>query len=1472
MDEVSVLPEILVTDTEMLDVHDIPVSQEKPKVKQDELYYAVATNSYDPISDWKKANEEVVRTGESSLYNVAQQKWQEEQNNTAKAVLIGIMLDTTVPDFEKKAALNTYISGGFLSSSLRDKYLVEQATRDNAVTQLDRNAQDILADSVYKRDQAKAIEENARLIEKAEVGVKEVLKGTGAVGSQLTLMVPAGYAAILGLIMEQDNDAAAEIMKSVQEMGYNPTDAGSQKVVEKIQWFMDKLDIPFKWAGDQVLDLTGSPGAATAVYTASSMAGYAGAYKAVKGATGAVIKGVRKGSPLDTTATANRPNATELAAAAVADSTGELARAMGTTREAIISDYTLTKLTDDLADRPDLVDALVRTDRALSGITEEVRIDPNIYPVTKIMDEKEAYLAVMQETTGPKLLTSRSVLDFVWDENTTYLKGKAMFGRNEHYGFETEMAADYAARQLELNTANLPVPGVVSVVKRGDEHFIQWEFTRPYEPLEQLTFGKDFLHTDVMGMDVTRFANSAIGEWIWPAFMRMKSWVPSIGAMGGWKQARMEKEFLLSQKELVHLTPHKIELNKILRQGETEGKVFSLAEVKAKFPHLSTKEAQDLYTSYYGYRRIEDHMYVLSDRKKRKLLNDDGYEAMYSPTGERLGFASSKIPLNEPIKKIWDFNTKAVVERTPDMPIVKLHDAVKVGDNLYNYAMLGRNQLGPIQPGSLTKIPGYITRQYKEWFVVEKEPKKLEVDGDKITPEKLRDYRVAAAMAKNKGEAAEIQTRLSAEDPNYTYHVRPERKDIEDKIMFDSKIYDSFYSEHEKRGDRLNGLNRQADIEDVLVAQTKAIMSLSRLEAFSPYMEHFRKQFVKEYGDFTGHEFPEQINDIKPKSRMTDAEARRFLSAQKAYKQAEMQQFSTIPSDEMWKGAFGAIAEVFEKTFLKALGPFLREAGNKGIIPIKLAKSLGSHMWLYMRPQRMWIVQPQQMLELSTISPGFAKQAMADGIHLFNGMLARASIMSKLRPAMDDLGRGVVKEYDACIDAMIKTGIMQAVDTNMMIHGIWKDSMEELVPSKVTQVAQNMKKAALVPSKVGRAVGYDPSELLNQVTIWMFSKHKWVAENPGKNWNTPENIAEIGQLTWRMGHGASTRAGMMPMQEGVLSLMGQFLAIPHKSFMQSLSSPDLTTANKAKLFGARLFWYGKWGVPGGAAMYAMLEQYMPEETAENLHKYTGGVSDLVMKTSFELVTGEEANVQWAKSTSTVPEKLYMWDTLETVYNIALGNKENNAKYPFMNATTSFFQAANELYDMYKVPVLRGDEPDWALTVQRGTEFYLGWGGGMVKDFGEALMLEQITKTGQLLGHQMTTGEAMSKFFGVQTDYEAIIWDAFRVKGKREKFIDSTAKEIHDRAMKARLNGASELKDYWYDVKSFIQLLPEEYHDDMVKSIQKWDRTSQVKMGDSMAMYLLDNYTTENDGFMTQLRNKLSNTDDPRLKQVNEVLK
>lgn len=1462
------LPPIPVEDEVGMDVHEIPITQEKPKVSSNDVFYAVATEGYDPVKDWKNAQEEIARTGESSLLTLAKQKWQEDQNNTAKAVITSMMIDPTVPDYEKRATINSYLAGDFISDSLRKKYLIQQASMDTAKTSLDRSMQDKVADNILLEDRIKQEAEAARLIKEADVDFSSVLKGTGAIASQIALSIPAGWAAIYGLAKEKDPAKAAEILKAVQEWGYMPDDAGSQKVMQKFQEVMEFIDIPFKWLGDKVLDFTGSPGAATAAYTASSMVGYYGAYKGGK----ALLKkkNIPPDSPAATTAQANKANAESLGTAAIVDTTGELARALGTTRENLVADWTLTKLADDLADRPDLVDAIVATDRRLSGLYEETRIDPNIYPVSKIAEDKAAYIAVMTETTGPKLLTSQSILDFEWTESSSYLKGKALFGRNSQYGYDTQMAAEYALEQLKVNTSKLPEQGTFNIVERNGQYFVQWEFKRPYEPLEHLVFGENALKTDIWGMDVSRLAGSDVGSWIWPSFMRMKTWIPSIGAQSAWKQARVEQVFLEAQRDLVLKTHHKVQLNSLLREGESTGSVWRFSDVRAKHPELSTKDSQNLYASYLGYRRIEDYLYNMSDRKFRYTLEKDGYETLYSPTGERLGFATRTIPTDTPIEKVWDFSTRSVVDHDPTIPVVKLHDAVKIGDDLYNYARIGSNQLGPVHPGSLNKIPGYITRIYKEWFVVEKQPKNLIVDGNKITEAELPNYRQAVAMAKTRKEAETLRDSLRQDNPQHSYEYRDERKDIEDKIIFDSKVYEQYFAEHQKRGGKLPGLNRETEVEDVLVSQTKAIMSLSRLEAFGSYMEHAKKQFVKDYGEFTGGKFPDQITDISPgrlKGRMTREEEARFRSAQQVYKQLEMQQFSSLRSDLVWKGALGAIADALENSFLAKLAPSMREVGEKGLLPVKWIKSLGSHLWLFMRPMRMWVVQPQQLLELSSISPTFLKSALNEVGPIWAGMVSKGHTLKPIKGGVDALGRRGVKEYDEIVSALEKTGIMQAVDTNQMVHGWWKDATEELVQSMPTKVAQIAKKTVMLPSRVQRSIGYDASELMNQVILWLFSRHKWMAENPGKNWNIPEHVAEIGQLTWRMGHGASTRAGLMPMQEGMLSMMAQFIAIPHKSFMQMLSSPDLTPAMRGKLLAARLFWYGKWGVPGGAAMYKIMQEYMPEETDENLNKYARGASDYVMNEALSFLTGTKTDSFWGKSTSTVPESVYLWDVADGLVDMAMGDMEKAPKFPFMNATASIFQTANTLYDMYNIPTIRGDDPNYQAMAWKVLTF-----AGTMNDIDKALVADQLTKTGQKLGHVQTTGEIIGRLFGVPTNYESTVWDMMKVKGKREKYIKEKSKEIHDRLMTTITRDPKEFEKYWEGVRGFLQNIPEEYKDDIIIEIRKWDKRSQETLGDSLALYVLNNYRTENDGYMQQLRNMLNNTDDPRLKQVNEVMK
>jgi len=1465
--------------TETLDLFDIPVNKVTKKVSSDDLFYAAATNGFDPVADYKQAKLEVAQTGESSLFNLAQQKWMEEQDQTAKEVITSLMLDVSVPDYEKRAAINTYVGGGYIDKSLRTKYLTQQAALDNSTNELEKQAQDIVANSLLARNQQALQEEAVKGIEEADIDFSDVLKGTTAVGAQIALSIPAGLAALWPLIKEQNPDKANEILRAIQEWGYNPEDAGAQKVIQKFQAAMEWLDTPFKWLGDKVLEFTGSPGAATTAYTASSLVGYLGAYKGAK----AVVKGVRKSSPLGTTTTANPANANTLATAALVDPTNELAKALGTTKESIISDYTLPKVTQDLAHRPDLMENLIETDRRLSGLFEETRIDPNIYPKSVLEADKARYVAIMTQAKGPKLLQSQSALDFEWTEQSTFLKAKALFGRDSNFGYTTELAAETAANQLRQSVKGLPEEGNVTVISRQPlgpqqppEYFVQWEFKREYDPLDHLTMGQDALQAHLLSKNwnVTEFANKW-GTYIWPAYMRMKSWIPSVGQSSGLKQARIEGDFLKSQRDLVLGTKHPKELNSLLRSGEDQGKVWTLSDVKNQYPNLKVKEAEDLFASYYGYRRIEDHLYSMSDRKYRYNLEKEGYQTLYDQQGNKLGFASLVDKIDELPSYVWDFTVKAVVKYNPDKPIVKLRNPVRIGDDYYNYANLGKTELGPIRSNALPKIPGYISRQYKEWYVLEREPKKASVDGKKITEQELRNYRQAVAIESTEVDVKALQAEFQRNYPDATFHWRKERKDIEDKIMFDSQIFDSFFKEHLSRGKKLPARGREATVEDVLVAQTKTIMTIARLEAFGPYMEHARKEFVKSYGEFTDHKFPDQITDIKPKSRMTPDEEARFLSAQKVYQQLELQQFSEVMSDELWKNAFNKLGDIFEKSALaKAAAIPAREVGRKGMIPVRAAKLLGSHLWLYTRPLRMWLVQPQQWLELSTMNPKYAAQSMLEAPVLLQGLLANNTRLLKgIKAPSMQVGRNTIPDFDKTIKALEEWGVMQAVDTNQMIHGIWRDSMDELIPSsKLKSVADKTQKIASAPSHIGRSIGYDPAELLNQITLWLYAKQKWTKENPGKDWSVPENAALIGQLAGRLGHMASTRAGLMPFQEGVLSMLAQFVAIPHKSFMMMVSHPDLTGREKARLLGARLFWYGKWSIPGGAVIYSMLEKELPEETSENLNRYTRGASDFIMNETLNTILGDTGDSYWSKSMSTVPESLFHWDIVNMLVDMADGTMDDKMRFPFVNATSSWFQAANDIYQMYNIPTITGDDPNWTKTAWLGAKFVTLTTAGSVRDIEAALLGEQITKTGQKLGHTRTASEIVGTLFGVQTSYEAILWDMLKKKGKREDFIKEEGKKIHETTMTyLRNNDLEGFGKYWDIAGSFLKSIPEEYKEDIMREIQQWDRRSQETVGDSIGLYILDKYRKENDGAMNELRNLLKHTGDERLTKINEVL-
>lgn len=1487
MDDFAI-PEVQ-QNTQSSTIDAVPSLQSSPQVKTDDVVYSSLLTPGDPLDNYKQAKEEVSRTGSSRLVEDQINQWNQEQLDTQRPDVEAILADPTISPQLRQEVARKYITEGLALRDLRDKYLTKQAAIDTAITEADREAQDIYATNVLQKDAIKKKVEEQRLVEQAGITIKDILKGTGAVGAQIALSIPAGLAGAFTWMTENDPEKANEVIKTIQEYGYNPTEVGAQKVINKIQGFMEFIDIPFKWMGDKTLNITGSPGAATAVYTGTSLVGYLGVYKGLK----AVAKGkpkVPEISPLDTATTASKQAGEELAVAAVKDQTETITDGLRTSKTAIINDFFLPKLEEEFGPiKPDARVLLDEQDKILSQTYAETELHPHLSPVSEVLKDRELYYKVLTETTEPHLLLSSSVLgttekafgrsgkgyEALIDTNYNKLEGKAVFGRNQHHGYKTQKGAENYLERLKEQTAHLPEKGNLSVIERDGEFFVNWDFKRTYNTWENLAFGADALSAHVLSpkFDITWLANTPLGDKIWPAYMRMKEWIPSVGATTAWKEADIEGKFITAQRELFRATKHPKDLVAMVRRGEKEGKLYTANDFQTINQHLTKAENEQLHAEYVGFRRIQDHLYRFADRSYRHQLNNEGIKNLYGKDGKLIGLVSEPLSLDKlsDVGKVWDITNNKVIPKsdlTPDSRVVRLKESVRHNNEIFNYAILNpTHQLGEIRAGALTKIPGYVARHYKEWFVLDKVPKELYVDGYKVAANKLRDYSQAVAMGGTRKEINELLERFKSEDSTHEYSVRAEEKRIEDSIIHDSKIYDTYLKEQHKRGDTLPSLNREAEIEDILVSQTRTIQGIAKVTAWDQLQEVTKKQYVKAYGKFTNGEFPKEISDIKPLRRMDSVEEREFLAAQKVYQQWEMQQVQQLPSDVLWKNTLNKVADVFEK--IEVDSAILREWGEKGFVPVRALKAIGSNLFLYARFPRMWFVQPQQWKELSLVSPAFAKSLGEIG-PIVLGLMARSHTLKPLRSQFDSMGRRAVKDYDATMEALENSGILQAVNMNQMIHGMWRDSLQELDPKSMGIIRDTISKGVdttgkliSIPFKVGRKLGYDPAELTNQVTLWLFAKNRWIEQNPGKVWNKPENIEQILQLQARLGHMSSTRAGMYSWQDGTMGLITQFAAIPFKSMMQMISAKEFTTSEKAKLAAARLFWYGKYGIPAGAAIYKIIERNIEDpEDKKNLDKYVDGATDWIWN---NIVAGlfdasfEKTDVAASKSFSTIPDTIWFWELGDTLLKMAQG-QPTDQKFPFMTAGSSLMTAVRGIYDLFTLPPEVGTERDYAEITWKAVSWI-----APLSDYSKSQLAEQLTKSGNSFGTTQTTTEAIARLAGVIPERELAMWEGFKDNSKREQYIREDAKKIHQRLMffvKDKDLSNKEAHDlYLSGMKAFLARVEPGYRDEMIQAILKEDNNSHKTLKESLMKLYYEKARSENDKHLTDLGNAVRKGDE-----------
>lgn len=1356
------------------------------------------------------------------------------------------------------------------------------------------------------------------------------------IGGKVAMSIPAGLFGAWAMMFDKEPERASQIMNDVMKESYEPRTEVGRKAMESISDWLETIDVPFKWAGDKAFEsaenlqmlfkvagnITGSPTSlvfkavgkkaeqedfpaqvGAGVYTAGSFIGYMGAaLGAQKGLEAGIRfkvtgkKDVPVSSPMGAVETGSKTIAGDVTAKALEDPIGKNVEALGTSKDALLNRNVLPKITDEHPDiLPDARAAIEKLDSQVYQITKETEYNAHITDVDTRLAEKESYTQFLTETAKPHLLLSSSVLDIspeaklfgragkdyeaLISASARKLEGTAVFGRNPNYGYKTQAGAAKYMKKLEEQASVLPDKGEFSLLEKDGQHYVQWKFNREYNPWEKLTFGDDALSAYLFHprIDITRWANDSwLGKSILPNYMRMKQEVVSQGAAAGLQEGRIESVFLRAQRDLFLGTKHPTELNEMLVRGSEESKVFNLEDFQTTLQHLSQKEIKQVYSEYVGFRRIQDHLYNLTDRTFRKDLESSGMKTVYDENGNFALFSSEPLLAKDltDIPRVWDASTKMPMATPKEGVIVKLQSPVRNGDEILDYAVLNPNwQQGPIRPGSLTKIPGYIGRNYKEWFVVDLHPNKVVHNGKTVPKTELSKYKRAIGMARNREDAELLMERFKAEYPENTLEVRLEQKNIEDKIIYDTHIYDTYLKETTKRGDHLPTLDGPARIEDPLVAQTKAIRSVSRITAWEDLAAARREQFVKAYGEFTNGQFPKQITDINPgnvaRGKLSPLQERRFLEAKSIYEQFDREQLSLTMADEVWRRHLNSIADVFDK--VKVDGDIVRQWGEAGFVPLRATKAAASNLYIYLKPLRQWFIQTQQWKELVVMNPSFGKE-VGKIPALTAGLLARAHSAKGMQTTIDSLASKGIPEYAEIVKALEESAITQAVDMNMMVHGIWRDSAKELDPVKVKsilgvtdRVLETGSKAAAVPGKIARLFGYDPAELTNQVSLWMYAKHRWQQENPGKNWNTPNGKAAIQEMQLVIGHVPATRAGIMPWQDGLLSSVGQFTAIPHKSLMQMISSKEFTGAERTKLAAARLFWYGKYGIPTGAAIHLWLERHAStDEDKQNLDSYTQGVTNMIYNSVFHALfdkDGETTKLGASKSLATVPDSMIHYDTIHSMYQMMMGERPDSS-IPLISAGNSMYEAARTVHDIFAVK----DASQMTVEDYKKALWQIMSFTGTLNDYEKATIIDRANKMGKHLGYGQSSGEAAARLFaGIPPSEEELQRMIMKESRVIDKHIESRAKEMYQRLNKVVVaqtaDEAEQQKLFYNYMQPLLSLVEPEYREKVTLKVLELDRQREQTTKDSIITKLTKQSTDQYDSNYENMLNMVKRSKD-----------
>jgi hypothetical protein len=637
-------------------------------------------------------------------------------------------------------------------------------------------------------------------------------------------------------------------------------------------------------------------------------------------------------------------------------------------------------------------------------------------------------------------------------------------------------------------------------------------------------------------------------------------------------------------------------LEDIIKEANAKG--INYNNTRAAADGLSADEIQVLS----DWKKTWDTIYVLENADAVRSLRNGGYKEFVDASSDTKLFAK---PINRASVEnptVYDPQTgksKLITNKEMDKlyeeggTISRLRNPVTVGDMDYDLIAV-TNKKGDAylremndHSAAIQYREGYYAVKYKDRYFIDQVFKKA--DGS--------TYTRAIATAPSAKEAALLQRRLKASDPEAEFH--DPRLDMKGSSQSDSDSWDMMHnsgrSSQRARGERLTGVSdmggidpSQANIMGPVESMLSSARSTANRVSMRKVIETSKSRFAKQYAEYMpvdpltkGTQWPTDISGIKHRGG-SKFEPKDLADARTTWNYLNyLENGYTNAVDDLYKGLLNGLATRAGSISQNTEKALAYMASTRG--PTGFGKNIAFNAYLALNPLRQAVIQSHQAVQLTA---NFGKEVLKDIptlVPILTTMQMGAKV-SDLPKSMKALSGMTDAELDTMFKQFKESGLVASIDKQNLVRSGMTHLADQTIKSPVAGKA-----GALAKDGLGfvRKMGFDAGENFNMMSAWLAHRGRAVrrGEDMGNKEIADNVTSEAINYTYNM-----NAAGDMKYNSDSLALLFQFLQVPHKAFTQMAFNRVLTGAERGRLAAYNLVAYG---LPS-AVFYEMAPEMFPD--------------------------------------------------------------------------------------------------------------------------------------------------------------------------------------------------------------------------------------------------------------------------------------